>query len=87
MRLLITTFLAILAQAGYSQGTNAPLNKDYYHLIDRLEIRSGKMAPNHHSAVKPYSRTAIGAFLDSAISVELSSRSDQFNQKYLGNDN
>lgn len=87
MRLLTTIFLAILVHVGYSQGTNAPLNKDYYHLIDRLEIKSGEMAPGHHSAVKPYSRTAIGAFLDSTISIDMNSSADKFNQLYLGNDN
>jgi hypothetical protein len=89
MRLRVGIFLLFLMQIqGYSQGTNAPLNKDYYHLIDRLEIRNGKMAPTHHSAVKPYSRTAIGAFLDStANNSNLTSRSDEFNYNYLSNDN
>jgi hypothetical protein len=88
MRLLITIFLALLVQEGYSQSTNAPLNKDYYHLIDRLEIRSGKMAPAHHSAVKPYARKAIGAILDSTTTNSiLNSRADQFNHLYLSNDN
>lgn len=45
------------------------------------------MAPGHHSAVKPYSRTAIGAFLDSTVSIEMNSRADKFNQQFLGNDN
>jgi hypothetical protein len=88
MRLISIFFVAVLIQGqGYSQGTNAPLNKDYYHLIDRLEIRNGKMAPAHHSAVKPYSRKAIGAFLDSTTSADLNSRADQFNQQFLGDDN
>jgi len=73
---------------GFSQGTNAPLNKDYYHLLDRLEIRSGKMAPGYHSAVKPYSRTSIAALLDTlAENSPLKSSADRFNQQYLANDN
>ena len=85
MRVLLAISLVFLIQIqGYSQSTNAPLNKDYYHLIDRLEIRTGKMAPAHHSAVKPYSRTAIGAFLDStANNSYLKSTADQFNYNYL----
>jgi hypothetical protein len=83
--LLVFICLPIL---GMAQGTNAPLNKDYYHLIDRLEIRGGAMAPNHHSAVKPYSRTAIGSFLDSLANENRSlSRSSEFNRTYLANDN
>ncbi len=88
MRLLAAIFLIGLVQVqGFAQGTNAPLNKDYYHLIDRLEIKNGKMAPAHHSAVKPYSRTAIGVFLDSTANMELTSEADKFNQQYLANDN
>ena len=88
MKLITALFFLILIQVqGLSQGTNAPLNKDYYHLIDRLEIRNGNMAPAHHSAMKPYSRTAIGAFLDSVNNANMNGRSNQFNQQYLANDN
>jgi len=89
MRLIATIFLAFLVHTQLNaQSTNAPLNKDYYHLIDRLEIRSGKMAPTHHSAVKPYSRKTIAALLDSMDGKnELKSRTDNFNQRYLANDN
>ena len=83
---IIITFFTF--QQGFTQSTNAPLNKDYYHLIDRLEIRSGNMAPAHHSAVKPYSRVAIGTLLDSMAGNEvLTSQADEFNSGYLANDN
>jgi hypothetical protein len=89
MRYIIIIFLFVLAQISYAQSSNAPLNKDYYHLIDRLEIRSGKMAPTHHSAVKPYTRKSIGAMIDS-LNVDdapKGSNADKFNLNYLSNDN
>lgn len=71
-----------------AQSTNIPLNKDTYHLIDRLEILSGEMAPNHHSAVKPYTRKAIAQMTDSIRKMNLQeSRQDKFNMDYLRNDN
>lgn len=88
MKLIAIIFLLVLLHfQGFAQGTNAPLNKDYYHLIDRLEIKYGKMAPAHHSAVKPYSRTAIGVLLDTTANMELVTEADKFNQQYLANDN
>jgi hypothetical protein len=90
MKFITTIFLVIFIQIlGYGQSTNAPLSKDYYHLLDRLEISSGKMAPSYQSAVKPYSRKAIGILLDSLETgdLPLKSKSDQFNRDYLANDN
>jgi len=89
MRLLtILVLLSSFALQGIGQSSNAPLNKDYYHLLDRMEIRSGKMTPAYHSAVKPYSRKAIGTLLDSMNGKpDLTSAADVFNQNYLANDN
>lgn len=89
MRLVaILCFLFFCNLPGVGQSSNAPLNKDYYHLLDRLEISSGKMSPAYHSAVKPYSRKAIGVLLDSLSgNPDLTSPADQFNQNYLANDN
>ncbi len=85
---LILILLVIYAHASTAQSTNIPLNKDTYHLIDRLEILSGTMAPNHHSAVKPYARKAVGQFTDSIQQQKLKrSRQDDFNLEYLRNDN
>ncbi|MEN8250764.1 MAG: hypothetical protein ABFS32_17660 [Bacteroidota bacterium] len=89
MRLLITIFFAgLLVIDAIGQSSNAPLNKEYYHLLDRLEIRGGNMAPGYHSAVKPYSRKAIAALIDSTRNHEnLNSGVDKFNNTYLANDN
>lgn len=77
-----------LPLVGWSQSTNAPLNKDYYHLLDRLEILNGNMAPAYHSAIKPYTRRAISAMLDSANRhAEAKGRAEKFNRNYLAQDN
>ncbi len=65
-----------------------PLNADYYHLIDRLEIRQNKWAEGFHSSVKPYNRQSIIQLTDSvATHADRDfSDSDYFNFDYLRND-
>lgn len=71
-----------------AQSTNVTLNEDYYHWIDRYEIKSGKIVPGFFTSVKPYKRDAIIKYLDTLATKEsiFSSRSDQFNLTYLRND-
>jgi hypothetical protein len=73
---------------GFSQSTNATLNEDYYHWIDRYEVKAGRVAPEIFTSVKPYKRAAIIAFVDSLTAKDniFTSRSDLFNQEYLRND-
>lgn len=86
--LFILVLFVISTNISVAQSTNIPLNKDTYHLIDRLEILSGEMAPNHHSAVKPYTRKAVAQLTDSLQQMNLkNSRADAFNTDYLRNDN
>jgi len=70
------------------QSTNATLNEDYYHWIDRYEIKSGHIVPGFFSSVKPYKRDAIVGYLDTLSQNDaiFSSRSDQFNRDFLRND-
>ncbi len=71
-----------------AQSVFAPLNSDYYHLIDRYEIKSGKNAPGYQSIVKPYLRKNIIQLLDSlsADQYRLLSEADKFNIQYLRED-
>lgn len=71
-----------------AQGTNAPLNEDYYHWLDRYEVKSGRIARELFTAVKPYKRDWIIAYLDSLQKIEgiFESKSDQFNYNFLRND-
>ncbi len=68
-----------------AQSTNAPLNDDYYHWVDRYEIKAGRVAPEIFTGVKPYKRDALVAFIDSVDRKDnvFTSKSDQFNKSYL----
>jgi hypothetical protein len=71
-----------------AQSTYAPLNEDYYHLIDRYEVKTGKIIPEVFTSIKPYKRSAIVSFIDSAKTYNIfNSDADQFNYEYLMNDN
>ena len=72
----------------FAQSSYAPLNEDYYHWIDRYEIKSGRIAPQIHTAIKPYKRSAIAAYVDTLSNHGFfTSKGDQFNIEYLRNDN
>lgn len=79
-------FLSTWAQA---QSSFVPLNSDYYHLIDRLEIRQNRWADGFFSTVKPYNRQSIIQLTDSLLAKPGSrsfSDTDYFNFSYLRND-
>src|SRR6185295_12571955 len=75
--------------AVFSQSTNATLNEDYYHWITRYEIKTGRIAPEIFSSVRPFQRKAIVAFVDSVEKKDhvFTSEADKFNYDYLRNDN
>ena len=81
--ILLTSFL----KAG-AQSTNATLNEDYYHWIDRYEIKSGRIVSGFFTSVKPYKRDVIAKYLDTLSLNEsiFTSRSDQYNREFLRND-
>jgi hypothetical protein len=90
MNKLFLLFALFLPWQLYSQSANIPINRDYYHLLDRYEIMSGKFSPTFHGHVKPLQRAYVGSFLDSLhsddeLSSALSDR-DRFNLQYLAND-
>jgi hypothetical protein len=79
--------LLLLPAVALAQSTYSPLNEDYYHWVDRLEIKSGVVLPQVFTSLKPYKRSAIVAFADSAKALGLiESKTDQFNYEYLMND-
>ncbi|MVM29355.1 hypothetical protein GO755_04865 [Spirosoma sp. HMF4905] len=71
-----------------AQSPFVPLNADYYHLIDRFEIRQNHWAEGFHSSVKPYNRQSIIQLTDSLLTHpgrDLSD-TDYFTIDYLRND-
>jgi hypothetical protein len=70
-----------------AQSNYATLNESYYHLLDRYEVKSGRVMPFIFTSVKPYKRSDITAFLDSANQLGLfTSAADKFNFEYFQND-
>lgn len=93
MKKILIILLLLISNSTFlfSQSANIPLNRDYYHLIDRYEIMNGKFSDNIHSHVKPLQRHQVAGFIDSLYQNEfflggLSAR-DVFNLQYLANDN
>ena len=82
------SLIVLFPFASQAQSTNASLNEDYYHWIDRYEVKAGRVAPEVFTSVKPYMRSALVAFVDSLSAKDkvFTSRSDQFNYEYLRND-
>lgn len=74
----------------FGQGVYVPLNRDYYHILDRYEIKSGRLTDRFHTTHKMIRRQDIAAFvedmkLDSAK--QKFNRRDKFNLDYLKSDN
>ncbi|OIN60219.1 hypothetical protein [Arsenicibacter rosenii] len=72
-----------LAQSPY-----IPLNTDYYHLIDRMEIRQGRWSEGFHSSFKAYNRQSVIQLTDSVLTNQdyPLSATDRFNLGYLRDD-
>jgi hypothetical protein len=58
-------FSVLWSSYSFGQSTFIPLNDDYYHLIDRLEIKRGKFSEGFHFNMKPFERKAVIALTDS----------------------
>lgn len=70
-----------------AQSTFAPLNEDYYHWIDRYEVKAGRLMPQLFTTIKPYERSAIIEYIDSLRQLNMfTSAADDFNYEYLSND-
>ncbi|MFO7257331.1 MAG: hypothetical protein DIU61_006535 [Bacteroidota bacterium] len=81
-------FLAGISTIALGQSNYAPLNDDYYHRLDRYEIRAGRVFDEIFTAAKPYKRSDIVHFLDTVESLSLfESQADAFNNEYFRNDN
>ena len=85
---LYVFWLFLLSLAANAQSPYLPLNADYYHIIDRLEIRQGRWADGFHSTTKPYTRQSVIQLTDSLLARPGRdfSDTDYFNVNYLRDD-
>lgn len=84
--ILLVLGCAILPACG--QSVLVPLNQDYSHLIERFEIKSGKLSNDFHSNLKPFERLGViklAERIDNNPAVKLS-KVDEWNLNYLQND-
>jgi len=63
MKFFCVIILVCFLFDSYAQSPNIPFDEDYYHLIDRIDVLSGKSSL--HSTIKPYTRSVVGSLLDS----------------------
>src|SRR5690349_14824384 len=83
---LFVLFLTLSIHA-FGQSTYVPLNEDYYHSVDRYEIKVGLVLPHFFSSVKGHKRSDIIDFVDSIEALgRFQSQADRFNYDYLRND-
>lgn len=87
LALIAGFILALLPLTLSGQSSTISLDEDYYHLVDRYEVKSGRIIPAIFTSVKPYERSAVVAFIDSVNGMGLiTSRADVFNYQFLRND-
>ncbi len=84
---ILIGLVAITTTLTYAQSTYISTNPDYQHLVERYEIRQGKLSEHLFTTMKPYSRRGIAAVADSAWKQSNLSTADKFNLLYLLNDN
>jgi len=87
-KIILSLLFFLITFYTQAQSVYAPLNPDYYHLIERYEIKSGKWANDLHTQVKPYLRKAIVPLAEEVLeNSDNLSPQDRFNLNYLLNDN
>lgn len=70
-----------------AQSAYAPVDRDYYHLIDRYGILHGELG-DFYTTVKPFSRSRTAHYVVSLEdNMEVVNPIDKFNINYLKNDN
>jgi hypothetical protein len=87
MKFWFAAILLLISVSGFAQSPFLPLNEDYYHRVDRYEIKSGRVMPHLFTGIKPWKRSEIVEMADSLNQLGLfESSADQFNLEYFNND-
>lgn len=87
-KLLILLFILSSFTPLFAQSTFIPYNRDYYHLIDRFQIKYSSSENILRTTFKPIRRSDLSDFLLSIQDrYDSLSTEDQFNFEFLINDN
>lgn len=87
--LLLAMFITCTLEV-YCQGVYVPVhNRDYFHLVDRIDIAQPLAYKYIHTSAKGYDRKHLAQLLDSIVAMDSTklSKSDKFNTQYLADDN
>ena len=85
----LSVALSLIGMSVFAQSATIPLGSPSYHMLDRLEIKCGKLMEGYHSVNKPIDRRGAMEFvsyIDTVSSCELSDV-DLENIDYLYRDN
>ena len=96
MKKITSIIIGLLSSLSvFAQSTYQPMQTETYHIIDRLEIKSGKLSDSVFTTVKPFNRKALQNYshqisLDTTIELsktdkELINYIDRDNWMYTGN--
>ena len=87
-RIAISSIFLLLPLLSWAQSTFIPYNPDYYHLIDRFQIKFQNKQNLLPVTNKPVRRSDLATFLNHVKdSYDSLSVQDQYNLRYLLNDN
>ncbi len=79
--------LLLIAPNLYGQEAYLPLDPEKHHMLDRMDILSGRDSKLGHSSYKPYYRPNIQLASDSALeNYKKTSKADSFQVSYFKND-
>ena len=79
--------LLLIAPQLFGQEAYLPLDPEKHHMLDRMDILSGKNSKLGHSSYKPYYRPNIKVASDSALeNYKKTSKADSFQVAYFRND-
>ncbi len=81
--------LCFLITDSLAQSAFVPLDAQYSHQVDRLEIKSGVLSNTVHTSIKPFERIELGDFLSQldTLSFLKLNPTDKWNYYYLITDN
>lgn len=81
--LLLCILCALVASA---QQVHVPFHQEYYHLLDRYELKLGSIPASLHSGFKPVYRSTWVQLADSGLQMSSLTDRDRFNLEYLLDD-
>ncbi len=88
MRYLLLIVAICCTQLILAQSSFMPLNGDAYRIVERFDIKYGKVLPVSHTNVKPYSRVWTAQYAQHLTTQNIKfSKQDRYNIKYLYQDN